>query len=492
MTILEERGLFWWHGEPVPDTQFAANASVLGLLTIDDDGLTTLALDGCLPSDHGPMAVLSRDPGELKGKLIEGNLSTSGKHVLLSDLAKHGGHFRTNNLSQEGYRAINCLVSYSKFPAISDGSVFDNLEIDLTGFEDWLRLGSIETVSTDLTISVEHRRKDPVIYDIDEGKLSIEYDITRPYLSRFVDHKITITEKATLIFAPKVPITLQDMRTQLRVFEDLFIILTNSEYNFLWPTITTAIDEKSFRFEWFSYRKRSPEKAPERHECLTNFIQLRDSFGQVVSKWLKKREKFGPGFYLYLAVRRGMKFYPEHRFVNLIWGIEALHRKKYSEATPTQTEMKIKDKVKRIIDQIELTKDKKWLKVQLRNACEPPLEKRIIDVIAEIPINLEEQKIKAFATRCAKLRNDISHFGSQRHGENYQEFVLEVTNKSDALAIIFHMLILHEIGIDEKILNWWIYEGFQSYRVKSVFVAAGLLDESVLKPASPPAGAAPS
>jgi hypothetical protein len=76
VTILEERGLFWWHGEPVPDTQFAPDASVLGLLKTDDEGLTMLVLDGYLASDHGPMGVLSRDPRELKGKIIEGILST--------------------------------------------------------------------------------------------------------------------------------------------------------------------------------------------------------------------------------------------------------------------------------------------------------------------------------------------------------------------------------------------------------------------------------
>ena len=135
MTILEERGLFWWHGEPVPVKQFAPDASVLGLLTIDDDGFATLVLDGCMPSEKGPMAVLSTDPKELKGKLIEGNLSTSGKHVLLADLAKYGGQFRSNNLSQDGYRANHCLVGYSQFPLITDSSLFGILDIDLTGLE---------------------------------------------------------------------------------------------------------------------------------------------------------------------------------------------------------------------------------------------------------------------------------------------------------------------------------------------------------------------
>ncbi len=128
------------------------------------------------------MAVLSRDPRELKGKFIEGILSTSGKHVLLIGLAKHGGHFSTNTLSKEGYRAIHCLVNYFKFPPFSDNVLFSTLEIDLTGYEEWLRLGSINSVRTESTISVEYRKSDPVNFEIDEGRLSIEYDILGPMM----------------------------------------------------------------------------------------------------------------------------------------------------------------------------------------------------------------------------------------------------------------------------------------------------------------------
>ena len=110
MTILEERGLFWWHSEPVPDTRFAPDASALGLLSIGDDGVATLLLDGFLPSDKGQWAVLSQDPRELKGKLIEGILIGTRKRVLLIDLIRHGGIFRTNSLSQDGFRS-NSLLS---------------------------------------------------------------------------------------------------------------------------------------------------------------------------------------------------------------------------------------------------------------------------------------------------------------------------------------------------------------------------------------------
>jgi len=44
------------------------------------------------------------------------------------------------------------------------------------------------------------------------------------------------------------------------------------------------------------------------------------------------------------------------------------------------------------------------------------------------------------------------------------------------------MLILHDIGIDAKIINSMLHSGFYSYRLRSAFVEVGLLD-AVSKPA---------
>ena len=60
MAILEERGLFWWADEPVPEKQFAPDSCLAGLLTISDDGQTRLELDGYFPSKHGPMTPIAR------------------------------------------------------------------------------------------------------------------------------------------------------------------------------------------------------------------------------------------------------------------------------------------------------------------------------------------------------------------------------------------------------------------------------------------------
>jgi hypothetical protein len=480
VAILEERGLFWWHGEPVPDTHFAPDASVPGLLTINDDGLATLVLDGCLPSDKGRWVVLSIDPGELKGKHIEGNLSTSGKHVLMADLVRHGGRFRSNNLSQDGYRAIHCLVGSSRFPKMSADSLFDTLKIDLTGHEAWLRLGSIEILRTDKTITAAYKKNEPIVYEIDEGTLAVEYGILGPISGKSRDHTLALEERAFLLYSPKIHLTLDDLRRRFRDFEDLFILLTNSDYCFLWPTISLVADGRTFVLEWYSFRKRSSAEVPNWHESLTNFVRLRGSLGDIASAWLKKRERFGPGFYLYLGIRRETQLYTEHRFINLIWGLEALHRRKSVEADAS----KMEPLAARIVDQATDGKDKKWLKKKPKNAREPRLAQRIFEVITSVGLNLDEARLREFANQCAKIRNAISHYGAQNDGRSYDEFIREVAVKSEALANIYHMVILHEIGIDDETIVEWVHT--RSFSARANFVEAGLLDESALRPPTSP------
>jgi ApeA N-terminal domain 1 len=165
-------------------------------------------------------------------------------------------------------------------------------------------------------------------------------------------------------------------------------------------------------------------------------------------------------------------------FVTLIWGIEAFHRTKH----PDSSSDKIKTKVCRVIEQVSQASDKRWLKGVLKHAHEPSLEQRIFDVLTAIPINIDNTKTREFAHECAERRHEMSHFGAQKHGRNYTDFIRDLEKKSAALSILYHTLILHEIGIDEKIFKRWIYEGFRSYPIKRTLVEVGLLDKSVLEP----------
>jgi hypothetical protein len=101
----------------------------------------------------------------------------------------------------------------------------------------------------------------------------------------------------------------------------------------------------------------------------------------------------------------------------------------------------------------------------------------------KVPLGLDKVRVSTFSKGCAKLRNDISHFGGLRprsdpeSGENYDELLRRLHDSSEALAVIYQMLLLHEIGVTEERLRWWIHQGFYSFRIKSYFVKVGLIDE---------------
>lgn len=463
------------------------NLSVSGLLKIDDDGAIKLELDGRLSSD--PMSVLLRaEDAKLTGKHIAGILKVSNKHVLLDDLWKQGGRFSTSGMSYEGYAAIYCLIGDYPIPKYRRRSFLGTeLEIELNGLEEWLRVGSIKTVRGKSKITATHRRVKDIKYPQRNGMLYVKYHIYGPMLGTHTDRAIELKETVSLSYRSNTLLSFEDMRTEFGLLQELVVLLTNSEFTLNWPSIKMRSGRKDRDYNFYFRRTNTSDEAPRGHECPTNFVQLQETFGEIVSLWKSKREQFGPGFYLYLGLRRGFKLYVEHRFVNLIWGIEALHRKKQAVATPA--ELHVKEKVQRILDRIDLPKDKKWLANKLKNAHEPTLEQRICDVITTVPIGLDDNNIRIFSERCAKLRNDISHFGAERHGGSYKQFLDELRSKSEALSVVYHMLILHEIGIEEKTIKSWIYNGFKSYANKRYLVEAGLLDASALKPAPPPAAA---
>lgn len=484
--ILEESGYFWWSDVPVPQSQFAPDTAVVGKLTIDHEGRSRLELDGVLPNKHGPMAAFSEDVPVDKG--IHGILKSSNKSVRMSELHRNGGEFKSNGISYERYLALHCLVCQGHFQETADPPKFARLEVGMRGFEEWLRLGGITTERTESNITARYEAVEDISYPLDEGKLQVHYGIAGPYPGTRRDSELTLTEFVVIRFLPEVSMSLEEMKNQYGMLADLFILLTGSDYNLDWPTLSIGEDQERFRL--YFVRPQSGASEPLRwHECWTNFVQLREKFGGIVSTWRKRREELGPGIYLYLATRRSMPLYEEHRFVMLVWGLESLHRRRTGELDGPHP---LQEKIERIINQIAKSDDRHWLKGQLKKlVVEPSLEQRIFESFQGLPLDLDEEQLRKFAKECADKRNDISHYGGQRHDANYSDTVLDLHKKSEALSYLYHVLLLREIGIDDKILQFDVYDAFFSPRIKLAFVNVGLLSPSVLNdPAAEAATAA--
>ncbi len=477
MNLLEERGLFWWNGEPLADRQFAPDTAVTAHLIIDEHGLARLELDGVLligdKTSFPPF--VGEDPAIL-GKSIRGILKRSNQCVLLCDLRRSGGSLSSAGVSYERYLAQTCIIGETDVPERAAEPHVSGLVVNLKGFEEWLGLRSIEIDRQLDSLTAKYGKNKDLDYLLDSGKLSLEYNIDGPVDGKQKDHKLKLSEVVLLYYIFSGEITLQEAAAQYRLLEDFMILVTDSEYSLDWPRIISNVNDQMYKF--YFWRDRNSAQAPGLFECWPNLALVRDSLGCAFTIWKKKRDIFGPAFYLYLGTRRGQPAYTENRFANLIWGIESFHRTKHPELGAST---KIRAKIERLLEAAP-PKDRKWLAYQLRNAAEPSLEQRIFETIKLLPLGLEEGRCRQFAKSCADRRNDLSHYGGQRTGRKYNEFVLDLDNKSHALACLSHAMILQELHFEDSIVKGYVFESSKSHRRKFALVLVGLLDKEVLTP----------
>lgn len=214
----------------------------------------------------------------------------------------------------------------------------------------------------------------------------------------------------------------------------------------------------------------------------TSFRQLDSKFGEIYTAWKSKCSEFGAGFFSYLSTQRDVVMYVENRFVSLMQGLESFHRTKYGSQSTIPSKLAIK--IERILGQVSTAGDKKWLSKKLEHSAEITLAERIVEIARALPFDIEIDGLQTFAKECANIRNDLAHFGGQRTRKNNSDYLIEINSKSEVLEFFYQTTLLREIGIDDQIIRRMLYQGFHSYKLKSILVEENLLSNEVLKPTS--------
>ena len=173
--------------------------------------------------------------------------------------------------------------------------------------------------------------------------------------------------------------------------------------------------------------------------------------------------------------RFGVRITTEDRFVNLVWGVEALHRKWIGESETSERVIKERKRVSDILGLLpEDGEDRKWLSKKLAHAHEPSLRARILECLRKLPFDFDRGEIGRFAKACADRRNDISHAGGPRGDADYGSFHLEISRLAEALDHLFHALLLHQIGVDSAAILEVMTGSIVSERIRVALADAGL------------------
>ena len=423
------------------------------------------------------------DLDALYGRSIAGKIDDDQRCVYLRNVVYKGpGRSIDGNVS-ESYQAGFCLLGNTSIPRNAESFAFSKLSVELTGLEEWLRgdalvLTPIEEHGINRSQQVRYSVRQSG-YEIDGAEFNLRTDIHPSVCEQVPTREIRFSQHDWLDYIPAEAATPEELKEEFGHMEEFLSILTGTYYSLEWPQIATDDGDKSESYTLYFFRNIDKNGPPEAWMLWTIFPQTRASFGSLYSEWKKKRREFGPGFYLYLGALRSSSMYIEHRFVNLIWGIESLHRVRNPDAKGPASEKELIEALLAKVQNDSNSAMRRWLKRQIEFASEPTLMDRIVETFAALPWGVESASLNHFAKRCADRRNDISHFGGPRKDtkESYEAFLLDLMKLNDALSNLYHAALLKEIGLDEKTLVQCLTDMPMGHRIRRGMEQAGLIFE---------------
>jgi hypothetical protein len=191
--------------------------------------------------------------------------------------------------------------------------------------------------------------------------------------------------------------------------------------------------------------------------------------------------------------------YIEHGFVNLIWGIESLHRIAHPDLKGSTSASEMVEGFRRILEAQKTTlnsDERRWFDRATKLASEPNLKDRIEDLFSRLPWRVESNSLAKFADECAHRRNDLSHHGGPRNSGShaYETFLLQLMKLSGALGVLYHAALLQKIGADEQTLRLPLEHNPVRSRLRPLLAEAAIklspLDEPArqVPPTTPLAG----
>lgn len=456
-----ERGLFWWSDDKIPADAFAPPESRFGSLTIDTSGVANLELDGLL----GGVSVIFghvKPELDLPNKSIVGKLRNSGQYCVLSKLRPNGGRLGGTNLSFERWQAHQTIIT----PILDSANKVEGVYFPLNDYREWLWLRSIrvEGNRNDFKLSYECPPADQ--FPLVDGELTVVYECRFPTFGKQTS-EFSAIEEAEIVRTFSNAISVFEAIKEYERICDFFRLITGVHGQFPWPTIKLSTTQRATVY--YSRFEAAPVKY-ERREAWLSYGQIRDNLGCLYSQFVEHQTQLDTTFYLFLSNLRGLQVYTEHKFIGLIWGLEALHRQQHRDCQPVGNEgAKIQEKVDRILSQIERERDKKWARKILIRAADMSLEHRLRDILEVLPVDYTRSNFLKFTKDCADKRNSISHHGGVRPGEDYSDFAEDLAMRTNVLMVLYRATLLKLIGVSDLFIKRYFDEGPKSCWIAEVF-----------------------
>jgi hypothetical protein len=192
-----------------------------------------------------------------------------------------------------------------------------------------------------------------------------------------------------------------------------------------------------------------PGKKVHPAKMLFTLGDLAGDFDRFLNNWFGKVEPLGPVHDLYFATAYGSPAYLDDRFLSLVQGVEAYHRRALGTL-----ELPEEEHERRVGEIVGAAPDahKDWLRGKLAYSNEPGLRKRLAEIMRQDPEVMKpifgnsSKKREGFMYKVVETRNYLTHYDESKKdaAATWQE-LYELTER---LKSVLEACLLREVGFE--------------------------------------------
>ena len=179
---------------------------------------------------------------------------------------------------------------------------------------------------------------------------------------------------------------------------------------------------------------------------LFEFGWIRDDAERIINNWLKAYENITPAFNLYFLAKMGEQQYLEERFMALVQGLEAYHRRTSDEKRIDEAEFD--ELVENLVNQCP-EEHREWLSGELRYGNEVSLRKRLRSIINPFKDVIGNRaKRNNLIDRIVNTRNYLTHYDLSLESEAAEG--QDLWNLCVNMELLFQLHFLQLIGFNRE------------------------------------------
>jgi hypothetical protein len=433
----------WW----LPETPEARVPGTLGFSTVSG---ASLDLPGSLkdPGDH--FAALERELTEPERIL---GFSAKGRAVTLWGCFERRKRVNLGGFTRTSFHADVVVVGAHLDNA--EDTRFTKMSAEYRHLDEWAGISGLTiTMPEDRAahpMVIEQRRPNPVSASVAGARVTVEVRATLRDDSLGPSGEAAIKERTLLsVEYPEGKRFGEWSGTLHRLRNFLTLGVGSSVEPLAVRAETDGDDSVEIHYRPAGARGEAPSgRNVHRAEMLFTLRDVREDFGRFLGNWFGKAERLGPVYDLYFATAYGSPAYLDDRFLSLVQGVEAYHRRALAEP-----ELPEEEHERRVEEVVSAAPDahRAWLRGRLAYSNEPGLRKRLAEIMRRDPeamksiFGTNSRKRDGFMHKVVETRNYLTHYdeGKKEAAATGRE-LYELTER---LKSVLEACLLREVGFE--------------------------------------------